>query len=89
IHQERLLQKANCSLPMFLDETKLRPLTYPKPVSVPSRTAVSQNGLATVVVCGGIEINPFPVLQKVRLESKMDKDRNRLIKMTGSSWREN
>ncbi|MDR3182786.1 MAG: DUF1598 domain-containing protein, partial [Planctomycetaceae bacterium] len=80
IHQEQLLRKANCPLPMLSGSStadrKLRSLNYPKPLSVPSRSAVTKNGYATVVVCGGIEINPVAALQKSRLESKIDKDRS-------------
>jgi hypothetical protein len=86
IRSENLLQKANCSLPVFSDAVRLRPLVYPQPKTVQSQATITKNGYSTVVVCGGIEINPFSVLQKTRLESKMDKDRNRLIKMTSDNW---
>ncbi|GHT21571.1 hypothetical protein FACS189419_02660 [Planctomycetales bacterium] len=86
ISQEKLIEKTKCELPMFTDETKLRQLVYPKPEAVPCRSMISKNGYSTIVVCGGVEINPFPVFQKKQLDNKLDKERVPLMKMSGDSW---
>jgi hypothetical protein len=86
IHRERLLEKANCKLTSFDDEKLLEPISYPVPKSVPSRAIISQNGQTTVVACGGVEVNPFITLQNAQLNSKMDAERDKLVKTTGDAW---
>jgi len=87
IHQENLLQKANCKLTILMDDTNLKLIDYPVPKSVPYRSIKSRSGFSTVVACGGIEINPFGTLRNnVRLDSKIDSERSKLIQTTGGEW---
>ena len=87
IHQEKLLQKADCRLTILLDESKLKLVEQPVPKRVSYRSITSKNGYSTIVACGGVEINPSGALRNnQRLDSKMDSERARLIKTTGDEW---
>ena len=87
IHQEKLLQKAGCELTILLDETNLKLVEQPVPKSVAFRSVKRQNGSSTIVVCGGIEINPSVALQNnLRLDHRIDLERARLIETTGDAW---
>jgi hypothetical protein len=83
ICQERLLEKANCKLNAFEDATLLKPVVYPVSKTVQSQVAIAKNGL---VACGGVEVNPFNTLQNLQLDSKIDIERNNLVKTTGNNW---
>jgi hypothetical protein len=87
IHQEHLLQKAECKLTILLDETNLKLMDYPAPKSVAYRAVKSRNGYSTLVACGGVEINPtIPLRNNIRLDNKIDTERTRLIQMDGDEW---
>ena len=87
IRQENLLQKANCTLTILLDETKLSLVDYPEPKSVAFRSVRSRSGFSTIVACGGVEINPLgAVRNNVRLDNRIDAERARLIQITGNEW---
>ena len=87
IRQENLLQKANCTLTILLDETKLKLVDYPEPKSVAFRSVRSQSGFSTIVACGGVEINPLDAVRNnVRLDNKIDAERARLIQTLGDEW---
>jgi hypothetical protein len=87
IHQENLLQKANCTLTILLDDAKLKLMEHPVPKSVANRSVKSQSGFSTIVACGSVEISPDgTVRNKVRLDNRLDAERTRLIQTTGSEW---
>lgn len=87
IRQENLLQKANCTLTILLDESKLRLVDYPEPKSVAFHSVKSRNGFSMIVACGGVEINPQKAVQNnVRLDNKIDAERTRLIPTLGDEW---
>jgi len=87
IRQENLLRRANCTLTILLDETKLRLVDYPEPKSVAFHSVRSRSGFSTIVACGGIEINPQNAVQNnVRLDSRIDAERARLIPTLGNEW---
>ena len=87
IHQENLLQKANCKLMVLLDDAKLKPLDHPIPKSVTYRSVKSQNGYSTIVACGGIEINSLGMLRNnLQLDNRIDSERSKLIQTTGDEW---
>ena len=87
IRQENLLQRANCTLTILLDETRLSLVDYPEPKSVAFRSVRSQSGFSTIVACGGVEINPLgTVRDNVRLDNRIDAERARLIQTTGDEW---
>jgi len=84
IHQENLLQRANCRLTILLDETNLKLLDHPVPKMVEYRSVQSRNGFLTIVACGGVEINPLGGLRNnVRLDNRMDTERARLLQTAG------
>jgi hypothetical protein len=87
VHQENLLQKANCKLTILMDDTNLKLIDYPIPKSVAYRSVKSQSGFSTIVACGGIEINPFGTLRNnIRLDHRIDSERKRLVQTTGDEW---
>jgi hypothetical protein len=87
IHQKKLLQRADCNLTILLDDANLRLIDYPVPQFITNRSVKSRNGFTTIVACGGIEINPFDTLRNnVRLDSRIDSQRARLIQMSGDEW---
>jgi hypothetical protein len=86
IRQEGLLEKADCKLNAFEDATLLKPVVYPVPKTVQSQATIAKNGRSFVVACGGVEVNPFSTLQNVQLDSKIDTERNNLVKTTGNNW---
>jgi len=87
MRQENLLQKANCNLTILLDETKLKLVDYPEPKSVEFRSVKSQSGFSTIVACGGVEINPQDTVRNnVRLDSRIDAERARLLQTQGDEW---
>jgi hypothetical protein len=86
IRQEGLLEKANCKLNAFEDATLLKPVVYPVPKTVQSQATIAKNGRSFVVACGGVEVNPFNTLQNAQLDSKIDTERNNLVKTTGNNW---
>ena len=87
IHQENLLQKANCNLTMLLDDVKLKLVDHPEPKSVAYQSVKSRNGYSIIVACGGVEINPLgTVRSNVRLDNRIDPERARLIRTTGGEW---
>ena len=88
IHQENLLQKADCKPTILLNEADLKLMDYSTPKSVPFRSIKVTNGYSTIVACGGVEINPMTPLQNnVRLDNKIDAERERLIQTSGVEWR--
>ena len=87
LRQENLLQKANCTLTILLDETRLKLVDYPEPKSVSFRAVRSRNGFSMVVACGGVEVNPLNAVQNnVRLDNRIDAERARLIPTLGEEW---
>ena len=87
IRQENLLQRANCTLTILLDNTRLSLIDYPEPKSVTFRSVRSRSGSSTIVACGGVEINPLgAVRNNVRLDNRIDTERARLIQTTGDEW---
>ena len=87
IRQENLLQRANCTLTILLDESRLKLVDYPEPKSVAFRSVRSQSGFSTIVACGGVEINPLSAVRdNVRLDNKIDAERARLIQTTWDEW---
>jgi len=87
IQQENLLQRVNCNLTILLDETRLRLIDHPVPRTVEYRAVTSRNGFLTIVASGGVEINPVVGLRNnVRLDSRIDADRSRLLQLTGNGW---
>ena len=87
IHQENLLQKADCTLTILLDEVNLKLMEHPEPKSVTNRSVKSQSGFSTIVACGAVEISPVgTVRNNVRLDNRLDSEWTRLIQTTGSEW---
>ncbi len=86
IQREGLLDAANCKLPAFADETVLKMLNYPTPQFVQSKSTISKNGGTFVVACGGVEINPFAAVEKATLNNAIDKQREKLLGVTGANW---
>ena len=87
IHQENLLQNADCTLMILLDETRLKLMEHPVPKSVTNRSVKSQSGFSTIVACGSVEISPVgTVRNNVRLDNRLDSERARLIQTTGGEW---
>ena len=87
IRQENLLQKADCTLTILLDDTKLKLVDYPEPKSVAYRSIKTQTGFSTIVACGGVEINPQNAIRNnLRLDSRIDTERARLIQTIGDEW---
>ncbi|MCL2709494.1 MAG: DUF1598 domain-containing protein [Planctomycetaceae bacterium] len=87
IRQENLLQKADCTLTILLDETRLKLVEYPEPKSVAFRSVRSQSGFSTIVASGGVEINPQDAVRNnVRLDSRIDTERARLVQTIGDEW---
>ncbi|MDR0327039.1 MAG: DUF1598 domain-containing protein [Planctomycetaceae bacterium] len=88
IRQENLLQKANCSLTILLNEANLKLVEQPVPKMVTYCSVQSQNGYSTVVACGGVEINPSSAWRNnnLQLDHKIDSERKRLKETTGDEW---
>jgi hypothetical protein len=86
IHRENLLDKANCKLPMIAENPQVKPISYPVPKAVPSKSVMSRAGRSTIIVCGGVEINPFTTVQNAKLDSTLDKEAKTLVKTSGNSW---
>jgi len=87
IHQENLLQRTNCTLPFLLDESNLKLLAHPVPRSVEYRSVKSRNGFLTIVACGGVEISPLAALRNnMRLDSRIDSERTKLLQVSGEEW---
>ena len=87
IRLENLLQRANCTLTILLDEVKLKLVDYPEPKSVAFRSVRSQSGFSTIVACGGVEINPQDAVRNnVRLDNRIDAERTRLVQTIGDEW---
>ena len=87
IHQENLLQRANCGLTILLDERNLRLLDHPVPMSVEYRAVQSRSGGMAIVVGGGIEISPASAVRtNLRLDNRIDTERTRLLQLTGTGW---
>ena len=87
LRKENLLQKANCTLTVLLDETKLKLVDYPEPKSVAFRSVRSRSGFSAIVACGGVEINPMNAVQhNVRLDNRIDAERTRLKPTMGDEW---
>lgn len=87
IQQEQLLQKANCTLTILMDENNLKLIDYPQPKSVTYQSVKSRSGFSTVVACGGVRINPAEALKSnMRLDHNIDSERGKLIQMTGDLW---
>ena len=87
IHQENLLRRGNCTLTILLDEANLRLLDHPVPKVAAYRSVQSRNGFLTIVACGGVEINPLGALRNhVRLDSRIDLERMRLLQTTRNEW---
>ena len=87
IRQENLLQKSDCTLTILLDESKLKLVNYPEPKFVSYRSIKTQSGFSTIVACGGIEINPQNTVQNhIRLDNRIDTERERLIQAIGDGW---
>ncbi len=85
LHQERLLDKAGCKLPTIAEEASLK-ISYPIPKTVPSKSTISRTGGATVVACGGVDINPFMPIENAQLDSKIDGEYKTLSTMSGTAW---
>ncbi|MDR0870878.1 MAG: DUF1598 domain-containing protein [Planctomycetaceae bacterium] len=86
IQREGLLEKADCKLPTFAENSQAKPVSYPVPKNVPSQSVISRAGQSIIIACGGVEINPFVPVQNAKLDSALDKSAKDLAKTDGKAW---
>ncbi len=60
---ESLPEKAQVQLPMLLDEGPLATAELPAPKQVDSKATVAKKGRTWFVACGGVQINPWAIVQ--------------------------
>jgi hypothetical protein len=81
IVKEDLAAKAGASLPMLMDENGLETTKLPAPKQVESKATLARQGRNWMIACGGVEINPWAIVDKaqpsdrlatVRTEAAMD-----------------
>ncbi|MHC4403397.1 MAG: DUF1598 domain-containing protein [Planctomycetota bacterium] len=62
IVQENLLERAQVSLPMLIGENGLPTAEFPAAKQVPSKSVVARKRGASLIACGGVQINPWAMV---------------------------
>lgn len=82
IVREDMLAQTSCRVPALTDDVTLPLPKYPVPRYVDSAATTRGN----VVACGGVNINPFDVVDRPKLKTALDKIAPELTTSTGETW---
>ncbi len=66
IVKEDLPGKAQVSLPMLMDQSGLQTAKLPAPKQVQSKAALAKKGRNWMIACGGVQINPWAIVDRVQ-----------------------
>lgn len=89
IHREAMMDQADCKLTAFTENLVLKLPVYPVPKYVPAKSVIQYNTSEYVIACGGVEINPFPVLNDAKLDARLDNLEAPLATPMEDRWYEN
>jgi hypothetical protein len=85
--KEDLPGKANCDLSLFLDEKRLKIAQYHVPKTMPSRATALPKGRQWIIgLSGGIELNSWPVLDRIEVATGQAEARNSVKFPPDNRW---
>lgn len=87
LFKERLLEKAQCSLPTLLDSTSLAREEYPVPKAVDSKATVLKKGRNWIIsASGGVLINSWQIVDKTEKSDEPTKVRQKSAAGAKQRW---
>jgi hypothetical protein len=86
IAKEGLIGKAQASLPMLVESTGLETIQVAAPRQIPSKAIVVNKGRKWIIAAGGVQINPWVIIEKSQTEASLRDARAKGTLAEGSSW---
>lgn len=71
IAKERLTAKAGCPLPLLTESGALETVKLPAPKQIESKATLARKGRGVVVAAGGVEINPWDIVDKTQQSDEL------------------
>lgn len=85
IAKENLIGKAGCPLPTLTDSASLQTVKLPAPKHIESKAAMVKKG-KWMIAAGGVEINPWDVLDKTQQSSQLGAVRAKADTSKNVAW---
>ena len=86
VAKENLTGKAGCSLPLLTDQGALKTLEFPAPKQIDSKASLVKKGRAWSIAAGGVEINPWAVVEKTEQSDKLAAVRTKADTNDDAAW---
>ncbi len=87
IWSRRLLDMADCELPILHDAPDFQPAVYATPKTVSSKASLLRRGRDVIVaVSGGVEIDAWKVADDATVDPSLDRAADRILSRTGDAW---
>lgn len=84
IVRKDLLGKAQCDLPMLVADHPAAALAAPRQVA--SRAAVVRKTSGWLIACGGVQINPWEIIEHTETKAELGQVRSRVAMATDAAW---
>jgi len=84
IVRKDLLNKAECDLPMLAADQPTAELAAPRHVA--SRAAVARKNRGWLIACGGVQINPWAIVERAETKAELAELRSRVAMASDSGW---
>ncbi len=85
IAKENLTGKAGCPLPLLTDAGALETVKLPAPKQIESKAALVRKG-KWMIAAGGVEINPWDILQKTQQSDQLGEVRAKSASSEAIAW---
>ena len=86
IVKEDLAGKAGCSLGMLMDPNGLQAAKWNAPRQVASKASLVKKGRNWVIACGGVQINPWAIVEKVQKSDALAPLRSNAAAGSSANW---
>jgi hypothetical protein len=86
VARERLVEKAQTSLPMLLDSSGIQTANLPAPKQVASKAVVVNKGKKWIIACGGVQINPWAIVEKSESKASLGDIRAKATLASDTAW---
>jgi hypothetical protein len=86
VAKENLLGKAQTSLPTLMNTSGMPTAQLPAPKQIASKAAVIHKGRKWIIAAGGVQINPWVVVEKNEVSPKLTAVRSKTTLENGNQW---
>jgi len=85
VARENLIAKAGCSLPLLTDSAALETMKLPAPKQIESKAVLVRKAKWTIAA-GGVEINPWDIVQKAEPSPQLGQVRSKAASSQDTAW---